>query len=946
MRNAIHITLNAKRLTLNTRTWRIAYSVVLLAYLASSVIYAAETGKIAGRVIDATTNQPLIGVNVVVENTELGAPTDVNGRYLITNVRVGTYSVLASCMGYEPVVVNGILVLPDQTATIDFKLNPTVFQIGKPIEVTAVKQVYIRTATATTHVSSAEDFNRLPVLTLTQLVGLSAGVFQDERTGWTHIRGGRFDDVAYFIDGVQSQDALYGTLWSSPRPTTDAIKEVIIITGGFDPEYGEAMSGVIQTITKEGGEQIEGRLRTLTDAIFPRTDYNFGFLKMGASLGGAIPGIKRLRYFLSSERLHTPADAEVKYRVKSPRDEYTAEGKLTYKLPKTTLTIYGYNSSYQWQGFSNSYQFWLEHNYANRVRSNKADFSLNHMLSQVTILTFKTGWFNTELMRTMRDKTLEAAKPDNWFWKSYKFKAEDFVFGKDTVIVEGETIPPDPEVRILKLYKLKEVVRGDTEDLFIQSEYWHNNPYGVYNLFVGKGDNRIWHYRSTDNLYIKGDITHNVRKIHEFKAGIDIKRYQLTELTNSLPWDPNPFWEAYTYYPITGAAYIQDRADFENLVVRGGLRLDYLDANVWKKLYPDSVLNRDTVPVSMKLRISPRLGISFPITDRIKFRFSYGHFFKNPIFSDLYESLKALKNLDIIRRGNIIVGNPDLGAEKTIAYETGFDAQLTDYLGFDLTAFYKDVFDLIGTRPVPALPMSYTTYYNVEYGRILGFEVGFNKALMNYWQTRLSYTFQIAKGTAATATDWYFRGGTPIQVDYYLDHDQRHSASLDLGLVFPPDYEISVMRDLNISGIGRFGTGLPYTPTDLKGNQTGNVNSARYPSEFTADTRISKVIILGKLNFNISLDITNMLNTLSVSNVNTVTGSPSNSGRVISQGEFGRGMVVGDQYYNAARDANHDGYITQYEEYRAYIKAYEAIQNPPTNYGPPRKMKLGINVSF
>jgi outer membrane receptor protein involved in Fe transport len=921
----------------------LGFGLLITMLIASSFIYGAETGKIAGRVIDASTNQPLIGVNVVVEGTELGAPTDANGRYLITNVRVGTYSVLASYIGYEPVVVKGILVLPDQTATVDFKLNPTVLQIEKPIEVTAEKEVYIRTATATTHVQLAEEFNRLPVITLGQLVGLTAGVLNDDRTGWTHIRGGRFDDVAYFIDGVQSQDALYGTLWSSPRPTTDAIKEVIVITGGFDPEYGEAMSGVIQTVTKEGGEQMEGRIRTLTDAIFPRQDYNFGYIKTGVSLGGAIPGFKRLRYFVSGERIHTPSDADVRYRVPSPRDEYTGEGKLTYKLPKTSITVYGYNSSYEWQGFSNTYQFWMDHVYSNRVRSNKLDFSLNHMLTPVTILTAKAGWFNTKLLRTQRDK---ASEDGNWFWTDYKFKAEDFVFGKNDTVIDGETIPADPEVRVLKLYKLKEVVNGDTQDMFIQSDYWTNNPYGVYNIFVGKGDYRLWHYRSTDNFYLKGDITHNVRKIHELKAGIDLKRYSLTELTNSLPWDPNPFWEAYTYHPITGAAYIQDRADFENIVVRGGLRLDVLDANVWKKLYPDSVLNRDTVKTSIKVRVSPRLGISFPITERIKFRFSYGHFFKNPVFSDLYESLKALKNLDIIRRGNIIVGNPDLDAEKTIAYETGFDAQLTDYLGFDLTAFYKDVFDLIGTRPVPALPMSYTTYYNVEYGRILGFEIGFNKALMNYWQTSLTYTFQVAKGTAATATDWYFRGGTPIQVDYYLDQDQRHSASLDLGFMFPDDYSVAVMKNANLSLIGRFGTGLPYTPTDLKGNQTGDVNSARYPSSFTVDGRISKSFNLGRFNFDISLDVTNILNTLTINNVNTVTGSPSNSGTIITPGQFTGGMVVGDQYYSAARDFNHDGYLTRQEEYTAYVNAYEAIQNPPTNYGPPRKMKLGLNISF
>ncbi len=926
-------------------TSRLMLLILSIFLIVSNVIFAAETGKIKGRIIDITNNEPLPGVNVIVEGTDFGAATDAKGEYLITNIRTGTYDLTASFIGYQSVTMTSVLVLLDQTYTADFKLKPTAIEV-EGVTVVAERPLYVPTVTQTTRFIDSREFERLPVINLTQLVGLQAGVFQNDRRGWTHIRGGRFDDVAYFIDGVQAQDALYGTLWSSPRTTTDAIKEVIVITGGFDPEYGEAMSGVIQTVTKEGGEKAEGSLRAQSDAIFPRHDYNNGYTKLSASFGGAFPNLRRLRYFISGERLHSDAASAVRYRVPAPRDEYAGEAKLTLKAPRTTFTVDGHNSAYQWQGYSNTWKFWSEHNFANRVRSNKANFHINHMLTPVSIVTFKTGWFKTALMRTIRDYNLEAENEGNFFWKPYQFKAEDFVFGKNDTLIAGETIPADPEVRVLKLYTLKTVVDGDTEDLFIQSELWHNNPYGVYNLFVGKGDNRIWHYRSTENIYLKADITHNVRKIHELKAGFDIKRYALTELTNSLPWDPNPFWEAFTYNPITGAIYVQDRADFENLIVRGGFRLDYLDANVWNKLYPDSLLNRDTIEVDMKFRISPRLGISFPITDRIKFRFSYGHFFKNPTFTDMYGSLKALKEGDVIRRGNIIVGNPDLASEKTIAYETGFDAQLTDYLGFDLTAFYKDVFDLIGTRPVPALPMSYTTFYNVEYGRILGFEIGFHKRLLDYWQANLSYTFQVAKGTAATSTDWYFRGGDPIQVDYYLDHDQRHSASFDLGFYFPNDFIFIPMRNFNISTVSRFATGLPYTPTDLRGNQTGDVNSARYPSSFTSDARLSKSFTLAGLQLNVSLDITNLLNTLTITNVNTVTGSPSNSGRVITQGEFRGGMVIGDQYYHPARDANHDGYLSQREEYDAYIKAYDEIQNTPANYGPPRQMRLGLNLSF
>ena len=111
---------------------------------------------------------------------------------------------------------------------------------------------------------------------LSALVGLQAGVQTNAARGWTHIRGGRYNDVSYLIDGVSAKDMLVGTLWSSPKPTTDNIQEVEVITGSFDAEYGEAMSGVIQTITKEGGERTSAKLRYTTDEVFPGKDLNFG----------------------------------------------------------------------------------------------------------------------------------------------------------------------------------------------------------------------------------------------------------------------------------------------------------------------------------------------------------------------------------------------------------------------------------------------------------------------------------------------------------------------------------------------------------------------------------------------------------------------------------------------------------------------------------------------
>jgi len=944
----------------------ISYLTVAVLVLAG-IALAANTGTVAGRVTDSKTGEPLIGASVVVDGTELGNATDLNGQYQIINVPPGTYNVTASYTGYNDQRKTGVLVVQDNTVTIDFKLSPTVIEIGRTIEVTATrKEMVNRQAVSVERVITSEDFKRLPVTSLSELVGMQAGVTQSAGGGWTHIRGGRFDDVAYLVDGVAAQDAVVGTLWSSPKPTTDALQSVVVITGGFDAEYGSAMSGIIKAVTKEGGTKTTGRLGYTTDDIFPAgTGYNYGYNRLTLSLGGPTPLWKRLRYFLSTEYFQTDCDAGIKYKVDSPRGEYALEGKLTLQMPKEfSLTKEGlkftadaYHSNYQWQSWGNSYKYYLAGVYANRVRSYKANFTINHLLSPTTVYEAKVGWFSTSLIRTVRNFDAEAADTTGFWgalrkagiWDRYFFRAEDWVFNN----WEGL----DKQAAVKQLYRSYWLSpSGDTvyahpdKKNFASTYATINNPWGVDGLFVTEGDNRTWHYRATDQVLGKLDLTHTVSKIHEIKTGIDVTQYSLSVYENSLPWDMNPFWDAYNYKPLVAAAYVQDRADFEDLVVRAGIRFDYLDSKAKVRAFPESLGARKEISDSLlavpaKYRLAPRLGLSYPITERIKFRFSYGHFYKNPMFSDLY-TYAGRTAAELRSRGNVIVGNADMSAEKTVAYEMGFDSQLSDIFQFDVTAFYKDVFDLSGVRVVQALPQPYTMYYNVEYARIQGFEATMTKVLNQYWSSRIGYTYQIAKGTASTATDQYQRT-TPLQLDYFLDQDQRHSFNADLAFSFPSDFGFVPMRDFAISGVLSYASGLPYTPTDQKGNQIGLSNSARMPSSYTVDSRISKDFTFLGMALAINCDISNVLNTAVVTNVFATTGKPDNTGRVITEYEFG-GVPVqfGDAYYHPARDYNHDGFITRHEKYVSYLKAYADYNSSPTYYGAPRKIKLGLSLSF
>ena len=955
---------------------RLAGLLVVL-MLAAGIALAGNTGTIRGRVTDKANGEGLPYANIIVEGTDFGAATDLDGRYEIINVTPGKQTVTGSIMGYNPMTVTDVLVVQDQVATVDFRLSETVLDLGVRVDITASKRALVkREEVRVERVITDEEFKRLPVTQLSELVGMQAGVSQTS-SGFTHLRGGRYDDVSYLIDGVAAQDAVYGTLWSSPRPTTDALQSVVVITGGFDAEYGSAMSGIIKAVTKEGGNRTSGRVKYYTDEVFPGEDLNWGYNRLNASVGGPILG--KLRYFLSGEYFKTDDDQNCRFHTDAPRGEYALEGKLTYSFPRSfgltaeglKLTFDGHHSLYQWRSYSNTWKFHLPGLYANRVRSYKGNLTLNHMLTPTTVYEAKFGFFMTSLMRAVRNFNAEVADTtgpwgmlrDLGIWDRYIFRGEDWVFDWDRYAdymrangYDDDDIPVDQRDAVLKLFQSfwlagnEEPVYAYPGDYNFASSYaLVDNPYGVAGLFTTEGDNRSWHYRATNNYLGRFDFTRTVNKVHEIKTGFHATLYSISVYENSLPWDPNPFWDAFNYEPLVLAAYVQDKADFEDLVVRAGIRFDYLDSKAKVRAYPESLgakpeIADSLLPVSAKYRLSPRLGLSYPITERVKFRFSYGHFFKNPSFNDLY-TYADKEAAEIRGRGNLIVGNADMGAEKTIAYEIGFDAQLSDIFQFDLTAFYKDVFDLSGVRVVQALPQPYTMYTNVEYARIQGFEATMTKLLEDYWSVRLGYTFQVARGTASTAIDQYQRS-EPRQVDYFLDQDQRHGLSGDVTLAFPGDFGFAPLRDVDASTVLAYGSGTPYTPTDQRGNRIGEENSGRLPGGFTLDSRLAKDLRLGGLALSLNCDISNVLNTTVINMVHATTGQPDYTGRIITPYEFTPGIAFGDFYYHPGRDYDHDGYLTQMEMYDSYVRAYNDANDPPTYYGPPRRIRFGISLSF
>lgn len=926
---------------------RVLPAVFVLLGLVGTAI-AAETGRIRGRVLDAATGEPLVGASVVIEGTDLGAATDANGEYLIVNVPVGRVTLVVSYISYSTVRRADVPVLLDQTVTENFALRVGAIPMNEVVA-TSRRAAIVRTDPTTSRYMGSEEIAKMPVQTLADIVRLQAGIVSSQGSGLDaglHLRGGRTNEVMYYVDGVGTSDPLYG--YQAARVNPEATAEVVVIAGGFDAEYGEAMSGIIQVITKEGKDVFSGRLGYTTDELLPNA-LNFGDNRLELSLGGPFPAIRRLRYFLSGELYATDDYNPMRYRLKhQQREDYKLTGKLTYSLPINQglrLSADGFLAREQYELYPYvrddenhlGFKYNLDHFLSRREKVVKVGISANHMLTRQTYYTVRLGYFFNERVQAVRDLEREAAAPRGFFG-DYIFKAED------------------------KVRKDSSVLYRRMPDYVEQAKDNTNNPFGVFNLFYGKGDYRGFLLHWSDVTTLKGDITHNIGKVHELKTGAEVRLNGLHRRYNSLPWTDDPFVDSYDYYPTNVAFFAQDRMDFEDLVVRAGLRLDYLDPAAMKRANPTDIGDTSMVAAKTKLKLSPRLGVSFPITTSTKFRFSYGHFYQTPAYRFLYDNISSAA----YTRGNQIIGNPDLQAQQTVAYELGLEQQVTELVIADFTAYYKDVFDLLGTRYQPAVPLGYYPLVNEEYGSVRGFEVGLQKLLANYWNARVSYGLSLARGTASSTYEWYYeryRYGTdpvtgqqmePPRRDYALEFDERHSAKVSVGLDLPSDFGFAPLRDLSGSLVFNYGSGLPYTPLEVRklnsGRPTGERNSARMPPRFQADLNAAKFIPIGRLRLGLNLIVINLLGTENVEWVYGATGLPDDDGyaATLSPANWAVGSRITSlsSQYHPARDRNHDGYITAEEEYVSYKVAYLDFVNNPMNFGPPRQVKLGITLEF
>jgi hypothetical protein len=258
--------------------------------------WAGTTGQISGTVRDAASGEPIGLASVTIPELKRGSTTDTQGNYFIINLPPGAYTVRIALLGYVPQVREGIQVFPDFNTDLDFSMESTVLKDVAPVEVTAERPLIQKDVTTTTKFLSSEEMANQPLRGYQDAVAQQSGVVnfklnidnEAQNNNTLIIRGGRPNEVAYYVDGFSQQDPLTGV--STTAINNDAVDEIVVQAGGFNAEYGRINSGVINVVTREGADRYFGSIEGITDNLsgdWINTN-NFDNNIYGASIGGPL----------------------------------------------------------------------------------------------------------------------------------------------------------------------------------------------------------------------------------------------------------------------------------------------------------------------------------------------------------------------------------------------------------------------------------------------------------------------------------------------------------------------------------------------------------------------------------------------------------------------------------------------------------------------------------
>jgi len=931
--------------------------VIILFYLLSMLSFAQESGNLSGKIIDIKSGEALPGVNIILKGTYYGAATDINGKFKINNISVGTYNVTISLIGYKTVEYTGINIVSNKTKELDVKLEETVLTLGQDVIVIGDKPLLDVEETQSKKTISKDELDVAVLENITDVVSQQSGVVTSDNS--IHIRGGRSYENAFLLDGVSVQDPLSGTGFGL-QLSANAIEEVEVITGGYNAEFGQATSGVVNVRTREGGNYYSGTITYKRDNLGERTSYhvfntdvleaNFSGpepitsfilpalgLKIpgeitffGNFYGGITDGITQGYYKATANQVYSTTFHGNKFAPRAENSWFWL-GKLTYKYSPTLKFYYSYNQSVNINQNSQSLQSNLEY----VEPSPGYQYAFQNILDNANTFTHNNIYHTFGITHTVSPKMFYELKLSSFF-TNLRADANGLNWYQYT---EPKDIVSFP----VEYYNLNR----DTIGIIPGDGFWDvGNPY-------------TWRDHYVQEYSVRGDLTNFFDEKNKFKAGFNFQFQEMQVIDIYKPWvgELGLNNDIYKVYPAVGSFYAQDNINFSGMILNFGMRFDYWFPG---KYVDDAVENPAVVTIPdavrkaykentfgwfgnrrWKGRLSPRLGISHPVSDNQTLFFSYGHFSKWPNPQFIYAKLNPLNAQSSFQK----FGNPNLNPETTVAYELGIKTQFSLDDVLTITAYYKDIFDYVNTRTAIIKSarfstQSFITYVNSDYARSRGLELEYKKRIGKWFNGTASFSYAIVTGKSSSADE----GVLVLQGDLqesikeeFVPWDRPVTVSLNTSFYVEKGSPLfgfapGILDDYNLYLRFFFQSGKRYTPAVF----TGSVDAqGRKEYEFVRNERNGKVgddwfwidlnfekyFELANLKLSVFVEINNLLDTKNSAIINPVTG---------------KAYEYGDDLPGSYNDP-------RYPDLQAPISAYPFN---PARYLTKRNIKFGFSLRF
>ena len=918
-------------------------SIFVVVFITSNLLFSGTSGKIVLSVSDKNSRDAIVGANVSVVGTNLGGVSNFEGLATILNVSPGVYKLKISMLGYTSTIMENVRVNIDQTTNINVSLIEENI-VTQEVIVIAERPAVQKDVSASTTNLNVSEFENLPaVQNVASVMGLQAGV-QISSAGDIIIRGGGADQTAVMLNGASVRDER--TNKSFTGINLSSVEDIQIQTGGFNAEYGNIRSGIVNITTKEGSR--EKYNFNFISRYSPEAQKHFGpgandrnsfwmrpYLDDQVAWTGTRNGVwneifqKQFPYF---EGWISVANKTL--QNDNPNDDLTplAAQKLFLYQHRKDLDIHDpdYDLDFSFSGpipFV-SKDFWNLRFLASYRKSksmllvplNTPDFNDENYQLKLTADLTPTIKLNIEGLNGKSFGTNDNNSGNAGIFSSSSGVAAQLnrVSYIDGRIFSYDYWAPTKIGRNLLSFKLTNLISQETFYETSLSNYttsYSTNPdkYRDTNKIVKIGNNYFvdeapfgfwpWPTTGIDGLRMsvgfsnsrdsskvsvltaKFDITSQVNKFNQVKAGVEFSytenNVNYASVDIYLPSGRSQ--SKWLTYPKKGAIYLQDKLEFEGMIANIGLRWDYSHAGgEWysydyfnKAFSADKSLGIDTLleknPTKKIMSLSPRVGISFPISIDSKIYFNYGHF----------RSLPTPENLYLIRRYSdnnqvTYLADPNKPFPTTIAYELGYEHNLFEEYLFHLAGYYKDV----KNQPTVVEFISrdskvkYDKSTSNSYADIRGIEISLTKNRGDWVRGFINYTYQVSSSGRFGFAKFYESSSdqrnyerTNFVSDIYQSKPVpqpygRTNIDFFTPLDFGPKYlEIYPLADLRLSFLGSYSSGSFFTWAGGGSIKLpGLENNVQWKSYYNLDLRFSKALKIDQTKIEFFVDVSNLFN--------------------------------------------------------------------------------------